>query len=180
MHEVDGGVRLEKIAPGALARMRLARDEQYAETVANAFDDGDGAVVLLGDLAGQGIGDDLGDVLATMIDQDRQRHALPRLNLDIVLLAIVRANGDANRPWRIAGLLDPKANDLLLADDAEARRLLDDDAPVDLLAAAGDEAMQRGVDAKPGHVARHVMDLSVSDEDGAGEALRRHFRESLV
>ena len=46
MHEIDRGIGLEQIAPGALARMRLARNEQHAQAVANAFDDGDGAVVL--------------------------------------------------------------------------------------------------------------------------------------
>ena len=46
MNEVDRGVGLQQVAPGALARMRFARDEQHAQPVAHAFDHGHGAVVL--------------------------------------------------------------------------------------------------------------------------------------
>ena len=45
MHEIDVGVGLQKIAPGALARMRLARDEQHAQLLADALDRDDGLVV---------------------------------------------------------------------------------------------------------------------------------------
>ena len=38
MHEIDGGVGLQEVAPGALARMRLAGDEQHPQAVADAFD----------------------------------------------------------------------------------------------------------------------------------------------
>ena len=39
MHEIDGGIGLEQVAPGALARMRLARNQQHLQAVADAFDD---------------------------------------------------------------------------------------------------------------------------------------------
>ena len=45
MDEVDGGVGLEQVAPGALAGMRLAGDQQHAQLVAHAVDRDDGAVV---------------------------------------------------------------------------------------------------------------------------------------
>ena len=36
--EVDVGVGFQKVAPGALARMRLARDEEHAQLLADALD----------------------------------------------------------------------------------------------------------------------------------------------
>ena len=43
--EVDVGVRLQEVAPGALAGMRLAGDEEHAQLLADALDRDDGAVV---------------------------------------------------------------------------------------------------------------------------------------
>jgi hypothetical protein len=43
--EVDRGVGLQQVAPGALAGMRLAGDEQHAQVLADALHLGDGAVV---------------------------------------------------------------------------------------------------------------------------------------
>ena len=45
VHEIDRGVRLEQVAPGALAGMRLAGDQQHAQLVAHAVDRDHGAVV---------------------------------------------------------------------------------------------------------------------------------------
>ena len=45
MDEIDAGVGLEKVAPGALAGMRLARHQQDAQLVAHAVDRDDRAVV---------------------------------------------------------------------------------------------------------------------------------------
>ena len=53
MHEVDRGVRFQEVAPGALAGMRFARDEQDAQVLADALDQMDGAVVDVGDFAGR-------------------------------------------------------------------------------------------------------------------------------
>ncbi len=45
MDEIDAGVGLEQVAPGALAGMRLAGDQQHAQLVAHAVDRDHGAVV---------------------------------------------------------------------------------------------------------------------------------------
>ena len=54
MHEIDVGVGLEKIAPRALARVRLAGDEQHFQLVAHALDGDDGLVVERREFVGQG------------------------------------------------------------------------------------------------------------------------------
>ena len=46
MDEVDVGVRLQEIAPHALAGMRLAGDKQHAQLVAHAVDVDHGAVAV--------------------------------------------------------------------------------------------------------------------------------------
>ena len=43
--EIDGGIRLQEIAPGAFAGVRLARYEQHAQVFADAFGNDDDAVV---------------------------------------------------------------------------------------------------------------------------------------
>ncbi len=79
MHEIDGSIRLEQIAPGALAGMRLAGNEQHAQPVAHALDHRHGAIVLKRDLAFKRLGDNLGNVLAAMIDHHRQLDRLSGL-----------------------------------------------------------------------------------------------------
>ena len=71
MHEIDRGVGLQHVAPGALAGMRLAGNQQHAQVLAHALDGEHGAVVHGGELAGRGFGLDLDDIRAGVIDLDR-------------------------------------------------------------------------------------------------------------
>ena len=76
MHQVDGGVGLQEVAPGALAGMRLAGDEQHAQILADAVEDGDGAVVGVGDLALGLVDRQFDDVAPGVGDDDLERHRL--------------------------------------------------------------------------------------------------------
>ncbi len=76
MHEVDIGVGLQQVAPGTLARMRLAGDQQHAQLVAHAVDGDDGAVVGERQLVVEQRGLDLDDVRAAAVDPDRHLHGL--------------------------------------------------------------------------------------------------------
>ncbi len=51
MHQVDRGIRFQQVAPGALAGMRFARNQQHAQVLADAVENGDGAVVGVGEFA---------------------------------------------------------------------------------------------------------------------------------
>ena len=62
MHEIDRCVGFQHVAPGALAGMRLAGDQQHAQILAHALDREHGAIVHGGELAGRGFGLDLDDV----------------------------------------------------------------------------------------------------------------------
>src|SRR5207249_2838744 len=114
MDEIHRGIGLEEVAPGALAGMRLARNEEDAQPVADAVDDRNGMVVLLGDLARERVGDDLGDVLAAMIDHYRQGYALAGVDFEPLRLAIAHMDIDADRRAATACILDPEAQRLLL------------------------------------------------------------------
>lgn len=45
VHEVDSGIGLQQVAPGALAGVRLAGHQQYAQILADAFGGDDHAIV---------------------------------------------------------------------------------------------------------------------------------------
>ena len=70
MHEVDRGIGFQHVAPGALAGMRLAGDEQHAQILAHALDRQHDAIVDGGELAGRRLRFDLDDVRPGMIDGD--------------------------------------------------------------------------------------------------------------
>ena len=86
----------------------------------------------------------------------------------------VAADGDlgGRRPYAL--VLDAIDHRLRLADDAEARRRHQHDAAVALVARAGDERMDRSVEAQRRHLRRHVVDAAVGEQDGAGDAVGWH------
>ena len=86
----------------------------------------------------------------------------------------VAADGELRRTGRRALILDAQHDGLLLADDAEARRGDQLNAPVALARASGDQRVHRRVEAKLRGFRRHVMHAPVGDHDGAGDAVRRH------
>ncbi len=132
--------------------MRLARHQQHAEVLAHAFDREHGAIVDGGELARGRLGGDLDDIGAGVIDIDQDLHGL--------------ADADGPRHRRLAlmgdGELDRAAAfcrrrvgdfdlDLLgAADNAEARRAQDLKPAVELALLAGQQRMDRRVEAKPG------------------------------
>ena len=68
MNEIDVGVGLQKIAPHALALVRLARHQKHAQFVAHAFDRNDGAIVDVGKLVRQGRDFEFDDIRPGVID----------------------------------------------------------------------------------------------------------------
>ena len=65
----------------------------------------------------------------------------------------------------------------LLVDDAEARRRVDDDAPVALVVVAGEQHVQRRARGRRGAVRGDVVDLAVGQHDDGADPLRRHVGE---
>ena len=68
---------------------------------------------------------------------------------------------------------------LRLAQNGEARRAVERDAAVVLAFLAGDQRVDRRVEAERGGVFRHVGDDAVGDENAAGDLLGRHVIDEL-
>ena len=125
MNEVHRGVGFQHVAPGALAGMRLARDEQHAQVFAHAFDRQHGAIVDGRELAFGGLGFDFDDVGTGVLDVDRdldllaETHALRRGRLALI------GDGELDRFARLRRrrIGDLDLDVLAAADDAERARL---------------------------------------------------------
>src|SRR5262249_39742665 len=155
MHEIDAGVGFEQVAPGSLARMRLAGHEQDAQLVAHAVDGDDRAIVDAGELALERRRFDLHDVRARMgyrpgdADGPTPAHGAA---LDPLAVA---ARRHLRRACRRALILDAEGDGLRLPDDAEARSSHEHDAAVALVLVAGDQSVHGRGKAEPGDPARH-------------------------
>ena len=125
-------------------------------------------------------GFDLDDVRPGVRDRDlRVDGAAGRDGAAVQHLAVA-ADGDLGGRRPRALVLDAIDDGLRLADDAEARRRHQHDAAVALVAGAGDERMDRRVEAQRRDFGRDVMHAAVGEHDGAGDAVGRHVGERRV
>ena len=85
----------------------------------------------------------------------------------------VATHGDRDARHVAARIDDARADDLILADDAKARRLDEFDAAVALALMPGDKRMQRRLEAERLRLRRNVVDDAVGQKDRAADALRR-------
>ena len=177
MHEIDAGVGLQEVAPGALAGMRLARNQQHAQFVAHAVDRHHGAVVDQRQLVLQRRGLDLDDVLAGMLDVDIDIDGLAAHHGALVDHVAVAAHHDPGALAADALVVEPVGDGLRLSDDAEARRGDNRDAAVAFVLAPGDQGMHRGLESERGGIGGNVVHPAVGDQEGAGDAIDRNVRQ---
>ena len=86
---------------------------------------------------------------------------------DLVAIQLYRDIGRAARARAVVE--DAQDHLLLFVDDAEARRLDDFDAAIEFVGLAGDQAMDRRVEAERLIGARNIMDFTVGQHDGAAD-----------
>ena len=128
MHQVYACIRLQKVPPGPLARMRLARDQQHPKPVAHAVDLHHGGIVPRGQLAFAFGHRELDHVHAAVAQRDRQFQILADRHDEALRLASVHGDLDlglGRRARHRALVLDPKRQRHRLADDGEGGRVLD-------------------------------------------------------
>lgn len=180
MHEIDARIGFQQVAPGALARVRLARDEQHPQPVAHAVDLHHRGVVARGQLARHRGKAELHNVLPAVFKRQRQFQILPDLDAIAARLAAVDRDGQIGlgpRGFRHRALVEHLEPDpRLLADDAEGGGGLDQQPPVPVFRMAGQHQLQRR-GQRGGKV--RVMRLPVGDDDGAGDAGARLGRQRL-
>jgi hypothetical protein len=168
----------QQVAPGALARMGLAGDEEHAQLLADALDGDHRLVVGLRELAFQRLGFELHHVGAAVIDAHLQGEGRAGAHGEALEDLPVAAHGDGGGA-RAAAFQDLGPDGLVPADDAEARRLDQLDLPVALVRAPGHEGVERRAKAHGVHGGRQVVDHAVRDHDDAGEPVRRHVGEAV-
>ena len=181
VHEVDRGVGLEHVTPGALAGMRLAGHQQHAQVLAHALDREHGAIVDGGELARGRLGFDLDDIGAGVIDIDRDLDGLADADGPRHRRLALMGDGELDRA---AGLRGRRVGDFDLdllgaADNAEAWRAQDLEPAVELAWLAGQQRMDRRIEAKAGGGSGHVMHLAFGDHDHPGEPVGRHVGQEL-
>src|SRR5260221_14121506 len=118
-----------------------------------------------------------------MVDRDLDALIAADRQGQLARLAAILAQGDARagpgRRRRGAEILYAHGEFDGLADEAKARRLLDDEPAIDLVWTAGEEDVQRCIEIEPiGR--RHVVHLPIGEHDDPGEALPRHVGEVAV
>ena len=181
VHEVDRGVGLEHVAPGALAGMRLARDQQHAQVFAHALDREHGAIVDGGELALGRLGFDLDDIGAGVIDIDRDLHRFADADGPRHRRLALMGDGELDRAADLRGrrIGDLDLDLLGAADNAETGRAQDLEPAVELALLAGQKRMHRRIEAKAGGGSGHVMHLAFGNHDHPGEPVGRHVGKRL-
>ena len=149
MDQIDGGIGFQQRAPGALAGMGLAGDQQHLQPVAHAIDQSDGRVVGEAQLLGPRLDGEFEDVLAAMVDVEIEGHVLADGDLDRRQgLAVLHDVDAGERAGRCRAILDPELEGDGLVDDAEAGGGDHDQAPVGFVGQAAQQHMHRGVEAE--------------------------------
>ncbi len=180
MHQLDIGVGFQQVAPGALARVGLARHQQHLEVVADALDRRHRLVVDRGEFAVHRLGVEFEHALAAVAQAQRNFHRLagPRQHARHHLAVAPHRHRD--RIARPVGLLGFHGKDDVLADQAEPRRLDQHDAAVALRGVSGDQSVERRLEARGGERRRNIVDLAVRHHDHCAEPLAGDIGETRV
>ncbi len=181
------GVGLQQVAPGALAGMRLAGDQQDAEVLADAVDLRDGGVVDGRQLALGSVDLDLDDRTAGIGQFHRRRGLLADKGALAGDILAVETDGDIDAAmFRTAGIggraLGKNAVGQFdrLADEREARRSLEPQPAVELVLLAGDQPMDGRIESGRRRILRYVVDLAIGDQHRPGDTRGRHVAQQPV
>ena len=112
-----------------------------------------------------------------MLDRRLDLDALADLGLDSGDRLAVAAHGEPHRLAMVGAVEHARGDDLILADDAVARRLDEFDAALPLALMAGDQRMQRRVEAERRGGRGNVVHVAVGDHDRAADPLGRRVGE---
>ena len=185
MHQVHRRIRLQQVAPRALPRMGLAGHQEDPEPVAHGVDAGGGAVVEGRELAVGRLDLELHDARPGVLEGKGKALAPSHRHQDGLGLAAIPPEahpGLARHPFvrRRRAVLDAEGDVDVLADDAVARRLFDDQTAVRLAALPAQQDVQGTRQRRRLGGGRYIMDLPVGDHDGAGEAPGGHVGQGAA
>ena len=118
----------------------MPETKQHPELVAHAFDVDNGAIAVGGEFVFHRRDFELDHVRARMVDRRLHIDPLPDLGVDRRDRLAVAAHRELDRLAMVGAVEDAGFDDLILADDAVARRLDQLDTPLPLALVAGDQA----------------------------------------
>ncbi|HEX9547449.1 MAG TPA: hypothetical protein VF942_08940, partial [Acidimicrobiales bacterium] len=171
--------------------MGFARHQQHPQPITHAVDDNDRPIIVEGQLLRPGLDLDFDDVGSPMVDCDRQRDIPIDLYADLMRSTAILAPRDPRSartrvPFfrrALGQVLDPDRQPQLLADEAKARRLADDEPAVAFVGSPGEESVERCADrfrCRDPVAGRDVVHLPVRDHDDASQALARDVRQRVI
>ncbi len=170
MDEIDRGIGFQEVAPGALARMRLSRNEEHAKIFADAVEHMHGAVVRLRHLAGNRIDGEFQDVVAAARNGEAERQRLvPGSACSVAISLPFRRIVTSALPPEPRRHPRPERSFSAVRRRCEAGGADDFDAPVELVRLAADQGVDGCIEAELLVDVRHVVDLAVGNEDGAAD-----------
>jgi hypothetical protein len=170
--QIDRRVGLQQVAPDAQARVRLTGDQQDAQPVAHAIDEEYLPVVERGDLIRRGLGLDFEHGLAGALELERHPLHGPRRQTDALahLAVLLERHGDRLVARGRRQLLHAQRQFLRLVNHGVTGHLFDQQATVLLAGRAGQQQMDRRIDAEALQARRHVVHLAVRQDHHPGQA----------
>ena len=172
MNQVNGRVGFEQITPCSFAGVGLSRNQQHPKPVSDPVNADQRPVVEGRKFPRGGIDLKLDHRRPGMIEGKSELVAFADRGLGDFFLVIVVAHPHpcqvCPEPLRFFGptVLDPVKNGDFLADDSVTGRLFDDQPAIRFPGLAGQQHMNR---ARYRGRRRHVVDLSVGDQNGTGK-----------
>ena len=180
MDQIDRRIGLEEIAPHPPAGMRLPRHQQHPEPFAHAGNLDHVPVVDLGQFARPAVDLDLEDVEPGVIDFDVDLLCGADRGVEPANRLAVAGDGDPDAAAGGGRVLDADLDLRLGADQAEARRLVDEEDPVVLAGLAVEQRMQGAGETRRGVVRGNVVNLAVGQQDCPGDAALRRARQAAA
>ena len=183
VNEIDGGVRLQQVAPCPFAGMRGARNEEHAQILAHALYDLDGAVVDRGQFAIDRPDREFEDVLAAVFEVEDIARRQIGADHHFGNYSAIEPRRDPCRSARVIAdrpvIDDGEFDRQAVADKAEARGFVDFDTPVIFPLGAGDQRIERHGGRKCCGIIRDIVDLAVGDQEGSAEPARGDIADGL-
>ncbi len=182
MDQIDAWIRFQDVAPCPLARMGLAGYQQHAQSIADAVDDQGGSIVGQGQFL-FGRGDlKLDDRRAAMVKVEGHLEVLPDRDLKGQRIAAIlaRCHGDQTASAAHRQIVDPDCRGDLAADQPESRHLDHRQPTIGFAPVPGQQCVNRAGALQRACVERSVVDLSVGQQDRAGNAAPRHIGEGRI
>ena len=155
----------------------LPETSNTLQLVAHAFDVDDGAIAVGGELIFDRRDFQLDYVRPGMVDRRLDLDPLADLGVDFRDRLAVAPHCELYRLAAVGAVEDARDDDLVLADDAVPWRFDQFDAPLTLALVAGDQRVQRGVEAERGRRLGNVVHVAIGDHDRAADPLRRRVGE---